>query len=141
MAALGLPSKLTMSAGLWSTICRDRIAVGTILSETARICSPKPSRILSQTAAVASGVTSRSAGPVPPVVTTMQHFSASHNSLSVCSMTGRSSGMMRGTASQAQVKIWLRQSLAAGAAQIGVDAFASPIRNRHNSNAADWLWS
>ena len=34
--------------------------------------SPKPGRSLSQTAAVASGVTSRLAGPVPPVVTTRQ---------------------------------------------------------------------
>src|SRR5262249_12625842 len=35
---------------------------------------------LSQTASVASGVTSRRAGPVPPVVTTRQQRSLSHNS-------------------------------------------------------------
>ena len=46
---------------------RDRMAVGTTLSDTARICSPKPSSIFSQTTSVASGVTSRFAGPVPPV--------------------------------------------------------------------------
>src|SRR5687767_1007788 len=74
--ALGLPGRLTINElpripAIW----RDRIAVGTNLSDTARISSPKPSRILSQTASVASGVTSRLAGPVPPVVTTRQHFS------------------------------------------------------------------
>ena len=35
-----------------------------------RICSPKPGISLSPTASVASGVTSRRAGPVPPVVST-----------------------------------------------------------------------
>src|SRR5262249_50440513 len=74
--ALGLPGRLTISE--WPrtpAICRDRIAVGTTFSETARISSPKPSRSLSQTASVASGVTSRRAGPVPPVVPTRQQFS------------------------------------------------------------------
>jgi hypothetical protein len=49
---------------------RDRIAVGTKASEICRICSPKPGMILCATASVASGVTSRGAGPVPPVVST-----------------------------------------------------------------------
>ena len=71
-----LPGRLTMSElPRMPAICRDRIAVGTKLSDTARISSPKPSRILSQIDSVASGVTSRFAGPVPPVVTTRQHFS------------------------------------------------------------------
>src|SRR5262245_385890 len=74
--ALGLPGKLTIKERpRMPAICRDRIAVGTTLSETARISSPKPSSSLSQTASVASGVTSRRAGPVPPVVTTRQQSS------------------------------------------------------------------
>ncbi len=39
-----------------------------------RICSPKPGITLSATASVASGVTSRSAGPVPPVVSTRSQW-------------------------------------------------------------------
>jgi len=38
-------------------VCRDRIAVGTLRSDTARISSPNPGIIFSQTASVASGVT------------------------------------------------------------------------------------
>ena len=59
-------------------ICRDR-SPSELFSTTRGINSPKPSRILSQTASVASGVTSRRAGPVPPVVTTRQHFSLSRD--------------------------------------------------------------
>jgi hypothetical protein len=40
------------------------MAVGTYFRLTARICSPKPGSTLCATASVASGVTSRSAGPV-----------------------------------------------------------------------------
>jgi hypothetical protein len=49
---------------------RDRMAVGTKRKEIWRICSPKPGISLCATASVASGVTSRRAGPVPPVVST-----------------------------------------------------------------------
>src|SRR5207249_487490 len=77
--ALGLPGRLTISdLPRMPAICRDRMAVGTTFSETARICSPKPSSSLSQTASVASGVTSRRAGPVPPVVTLRQRPSKAH---------------------------------------------------------------
>ena len=95
-------------------ICRERIAVGTILSEIARICSPNPSRILSQTASVASGVTSLFAGPVPPVVTTRQHFSTSHNSLSVDSINGCSSGIIFATVSKLHESISCKRLLIAG---------------------------
>jgi hypothetical protein len=45
------------------------MAVGTpAASEAARIFSPKPGSIFWHTDAIASGVTSRGAGPVPPVV-------------------------------------------------------------------------
>ena len=68
--AVGFPGRLTISVRpRVPAVCLERIAVGTDCSETARINSPKPGRSLSQTAVVASGVTSRGAGPVPPVVT------------------------------------------------------------------------
>src|SRR2546430_3418473 len=50
--------------------CRDRMAVATKFRLICRICSPNPGMTLSATASVASGVTSRGAGPVPPVVST-----------------------------------------------------------------------
>jgi hypothetical protein len=46
------------------------MAVGTKARLICRICSPKPGITLCATASVASGVTSRGAGPVPPVVST-----------------------------------------------------------------------
>jgi hypothetical protein len=75
--------------------CRDRIAVGTNRSEICRICSPKPGIVRCATASVASGVTSRGAGPVPPVVSTRSHPTTSASSISVRSMTGCSSGISR----------------------------------------------
>ena len=65
--ALGWPGRLMISAlpritATW----RDRIAVGTKVRLIWRICSPKPGMVLCATASVASGVTSRGAGPVPP---------------------------------------------------------------------------
>src|SRR4051794_28167329 len=61
--AEGLPGRLTIRLrprvpAIW----RERMAVGTLRSETTRISSPKPGRRRSQTASVASGVTSRGAG-------------------------------------------------------------------------------
>lgn len=53
-------------------VCLDSTAVGTYFRLTALICSPYPGNIRSHTASVASGVTSRGAGPVPPVVTMRQ---------------------------------------------------------------------
>ena len=66
----GFPGRVTTRLCLRiAAVCRDRIAVGTpASSEARRICSPKPGMVLSQACAMASGVTSRGAGPVPPVV-------------------------------------------------------------------------
>src|SRR5690242_6375000 len=75
--------------------CRERIAVGTNSRLILRICSPKPGIVLSATASVASGVTSRGAGPVPPVVSTRWQPSRSTSSIRVDSIAGRSSGMRR----------------------------------------------
>src|SRR6218665_445808 len=73
---------------------RDKIAVGTNRRPIWRICSPKPGISLWATASVASGVTSRSAGPVPPVVSTrLQPRSTS--SISVALMPACSSGIRR----------------------------------------------
>src|SRR6202035_1631460 len=109
--ALGLPGRLTISdLPRMPAICRDRIAVGTTFSDTARMSSPKPSSSFSHTASVASGVTSRRAGPVPPVVHTRQHLSLSHNSVSVDVMIGSSSGISRGTASHGDDRISFRHS-------------------------------
>ena len=67
--ATGFPGRLIIKLlPLVPAIWRERIAVGTVLSETILICSAKPSKILSHTAWVASGVTSLVVGPVPPVV-------------------------------------------------------------------------
>ena len=88
LIAFGLPGKLNIKQEpRVPPICLERIAVGTKVNEIALICSPKPSKILSQTAAVASGVTSRSAGPVPPVVTTTHQPISSTNSFIACSIT------------------------------------------------------
>ena len=65
---------------------RDRIAVGTKRRLICRICSPKPGISLSATASVASGVTSRGAGPVPPVVSTRSQPAPSTSSLSVAAI-------------------------------------------------------
>ena len=59
--------------------------------------SPNPSITRSAIASVASGVTSRGAGPVPPVVSTSAHFSSSTNSFKVASINGCSSGITRET--------------------------------------------
>jgi len=61
----------------------------------ARICSPNPGITLSATASVASGVTSRGAGPVPPVVSTRWQPRPSTSSFSVFSISGCSSAMRR----------------------------------------------
>jgi hypothetical protein len=68
--------------------------VGTWRKEIARICSPNPGNILSQTASVASGVTSLGAGPVPPVVIITEQ-PALQSSIKDDSMTSFSSGTTR----------------------------------------------
>ncbi len=81
--------------------CRDRIAVGTNFRLSERICSPKPGMTLSAMASVASGVTSRRAGPVPPVVSTRWQRFSSTSSTSVDSMIAISSAMRRVSSRQA----------------------------------------
>mmetsp|Transcript_8718 Transcript_8718/g.26125 ORF Transcript_8718/g.26125 Transcript_8718/m.26125 type:complete len:205 (-) Transcript_8718:30-644(-) len=92
--ALGLPGRFIMSAfPRMPAVWRDRMAVGTCLRLIARICSPKPGIMRLHTASVASGVTSRGAGPVPPVVTTTLHPSSSTSCLRAASITFCSSGI------------------------------------------------
>jgi hypothetical protein len=83
----GFPGRFTISEDpLKPAVCLERIAVGTNFKDSALISSPNPGIILSHTASVASGVTSLKAGPVPPVVTTKQHFSLSTKSFNVSSI-------------------------------------------------------
>ena len=67
-------------------VCLDRIAVGIYFNEIWRMRSPNPGNMRSHTLMVASGVTSLFAGPVPPVVMTMLHFTRSLKSQMVLSM-------------------------------------------------------
>src|SRR5882672_2825209 len=94
--------------------CRERIAVGTNSRLILRICSPNPGIALSATASVASGVTSRTAGPVPPVVSTRWQRSRSTSSISVDSITGCSSGTRRLTVRQGLCSARPKNSSSAG---------------------------
>ena len=88
----GRPGRLTTSAPpQMPAVCRERIAVGTYASDTCRIRSPNPGSIFVQTCSVASGVTSRGAGPVPPVVTMRQQPSSAKR-LMATAIVSRSSG-------------------------------------------------
>jgi hypothetical protein len=71
------------------------MAVGTKFRLMRRISSPKPGISLSATARVASGVTSRRAGPVPPVVSTRWQLLRSTREISVFSIVSRSSAIRR----------------------------------------------
>ena len=71
----GRPGRLTISVEpRIPAVCRDRIAVGTCFKLSERINSPNPGIIRVHAATVASGVKSRGAGPVPPVVNINAHF-------------------------------------------------------------------
>jgi hypothetical protein len=79
--ARGEPGRFTIKVfPRTPAVARDKIAVGTFENESARIASPKPGNSFSRIARVASGVTSRIAGPVPPVVT-ISAQSLSHKSV------------------------------------------------------------
>src|SRR5258708_4621377 len=92
----GWPGRLMISACFRITpTWRERIAVGTNFRLIRRICSPTPGITLSATASVASGVTSRGAGPVPPVVSTRWQPRWSTSSFNVLSIAGRSSAISR----------------------------------------------
>ena len=96
--AFGWPGRLRISARPRITpTWRDRIAVGTKRRPIWRICSPKPGISRSATASVASGVTSRGAGPVPPVVSTRSQRSSSTSERNVALMVGASSAIRRST--------------------------------------------
>ena len=98
LIAFGWPGKLMISVCLRITaVWRDRIAVGTKRSDIWRMRSPNPSITRSAIASVASGVTSRGAGPVPPVVSTSAQPSSSTNCFRVASINGCSSGITRET--------------------------------------------
>jgi hypothetical protein len=89
------------------------MAVGTNFRLIWRICSPKPGISLCATASVASGVTSRSAGPVPPVVSTSAQ-PASTSSISVALMWACSSGIRRGSNVMGFLSARVSQSCRAG---------------------------
>lgn len=82
--AFTLPGKLmTRDFPQIPAVCLLRIAVGTCSTVAVRIRSPKPGSIFLQAFSVASGVTSRGAGPVPPVVRTRSHVDESLTMASV----------------------------------------------------------
>ena len=93
---------------------RLRMAVGTKARLIWRICSPKPGMVLCATASVASGVTSRGAGPVPPVVSTRAQPARSHSSIRVSLMVAWSSGMRRGSKRMGLCSARSSQSRSAG---------------------------
>ena len=90
---LGDPGKLTIKQDpLVPAICLDRMAVGTYFREMDLILSPNPGKTLSQTAFVASGVTSLGAGPVPPVVKTREQPRSSLKCIKASDMSSILSG-------------------------------------------------
>lgn len=95
-------------------VCRLRIAVGTFSKETFRISSPNPGIIFSHTSWVASGVTSRGAGPVPPVVMIRQHCSSSHILCISAAMICRSSETIRYSGDHGETSTSRRYSQIAG---------------------------
>ena len=70
------------------------MARGVICKEAYRMASGMPGVSRSQTARVASGVTSRGANPVPPVVTSSWTSPLSAMAFSMASISGCSSGTM-----------------------------------------------
>ena len=109
-------------------IWRDRMAVGTSTGSSSRISSPKPGSTRSHTASVASGVTSRGLGPVPPVVRMSEQPSTSASSMSAASIFGRSSGTSRRTGRHGE-RADLRAPPRSRAALVLVDALRGPVRN------------
>lgn len=87
----GRPGRLTTRAlPRMPAVCRDRMAVGTCSGLLKRSSSPKPGIILWQAASVPSGVRSRGAVPVPPVVSTRATLTS--RTLSTPSGTSLSTG-------------------------------------------------
>ena len=68
-APLGLPGRqITSAESITAARLRERIALGVIFIDSIRITSPKPGNSRNAISRTASGVTSRVATPVPPVV-------------------------------------------------------------------------
>ena len=89
----GLPGRLTMSVRpRIPAIARETIASGDDAAVATRAASGMPGTWRSITRRVASGVTSRGATPLPPVVSTRSTFSVSAISASVLAIISRSSG-------------------------------------------------
>ncbi len=94
-AALGLPGRFTTRVRpRMPATSRERQERSVMAREAARMASGMPGAMRSQTAVVASGVTSRSENPVPPVVSTSATSWAT-TSLSASSIRVRSSGTTR----------------------------------------------
>lgn len=99
-AALGLPGRFTIRVRpQMPAASRERQARGVIANEAARIASGMPGAMRSQTAAVASGVTSRGEKPVPPVVSTSATSDAARRRSSVSITTCSSGTIVRSTTS------------------------------------------
>ena len=111
----GVPGRLRMRAvPLIPASCRERMAVGTCRREIARICSPKPGSSRVMTRRVASGVTSRGVGPVPPVVMMREHPRRSVMSHSCDSSKDCSSGTILYSASHCDVTLLPKNCRIAG---------------------------
>src|SRR6266487_3389343 len=95
LTALGLPGRLIISVRpRVPATPRESIPKGVCCRLTARIASAIPGASRSITAFVASGVTSRGARPVPPVVRIRLTFFSSLHSRNVASISSRSSGII-----------------------------------------------
>ena len=93
--AAGRPGKFTINdRPATPATARVKIAVGTFSKDFIRMISPNPGNSFSITARVASGVTSRIDGPVPPVVT-INGSPSSTMARNVSSIVVRSSGSTR----------------------------------------------
>lgn len=111
----GRPGRLTMSVDpRMPAVWRDRIPVGTCFKLSDRINSPKPGISLVHAATVPSGVRSRRAGPVPPVVKTSAHRSRSARSIKASLTFSNPSGTRRRTARHGVVRTFRKKSSIAG---------------------------
>jgi hypothetical protein len=111
----GRPGKLTIRLDArMPAVWRDRIAVGTCFKLSERISSPNPGISRVHAATVASGVRSRDAGPVPPVVKINAHRSRSARSIKASRTVSTPSGTRRRTARQGVVTTSCKNSSMAG---------------------------
>src|SRR5579883_2073745 len=93
LTALGLPGRLTIRVRPRTPATpRESMPKGVCFRLSARMASAMPGASRSITARVASGVTSRGARPVPPVVRIKLRRCSSHHARSVDSICERSSG-------------------------------------------------